>query len=141
MIVDRMCSANMEIFLFCILKHHVLLPWLYFKKEELQSIMSCVIVMPRQYTTCWLCFYYTAELTLGTPTRMFLTSKSSGSSVSDDGAGTVVESLISSPWRIPVTHQYQYTLSSLLGQHVTCRATRKSKSSLHKMTYIPNRPR
>lgn len=40
--------------------------------------------------------------TLGMPTQMFLTSKSAGRSVCADGAGTVVESLISRPWRTPV---------------------------------------
>lgn len=44
------------------------------------------------------------SVTLGMPTQMFLTSKSSGSSVSDEGAGTVVESLTSRPWRIPARH-------------------------------------
>lgn len=41
-------------------------------------------------------------LTLGMPTQMFLTSKSSGSWAGDGGAGIVVESLGSSPWRTSV---------------------------------------
>lgn len=42
------------------------------------------------------------RLTLGMPTHMFRTSRSSGSWAGDGGAGIVVESLGSSPWRTSV---------------------------------------